>query len=645
MQPEESNKIEDVKQSLYSRNAPDIRTRRKMRFFGKKAEVPTSWDRPGEPQAEPVPSVEYKDHSMSFFVKVLIGSFVFCALAVGVGAYLFLNGSNLISANNISIDISGPVSVPAGTPISLTIKIANKNNVILKDANLLIQFPAGTTKPEDTTTSLESIHESLGDIAPGASITKTAQAVVFGEQNLQKQISVVVTYGVAGSSSIFTKEQTYEILINSSPVVVSASSFKEVTSGQEFETAVTIKSNAENTLKNVLLKATYPFGFEYKSSSLRPLSSDNTTWLLGDIPPGATRTIVINGALTGENSDLRSFRFAVGSQRSGAPSMIGTLLTESQNEVSIQKPFISLAIVLNNDATNADYVGQFGRSQNVTIRWTNNMPETISNTVITAKLSGSAYDKDGVLASGGFYRSATDEVVWNQQTNSELRSIKAGDTGTVTFSVVPANKGSGGMAISNPILTIAANVSADRTSASNVPNETTYITRNIKIASSVALSGRVARNQGPFANTGPIPPVAEQKSTYTVFWSVANSSNSVTNAIVAATLPPYVAWVGMVSPQTEEVTYDQNSGTVTWNVGSLSTSVSGSDNRREVAFQIALTPSVDQVNNTPILMNKAVLTALDGWTGSPVSSTQNYLSTSFSTDPTFKGGDDSVRPK
>ena len=46
---------------------------------------------------------EYEDHSMSFFTKLLIGSAIFCVIAVGLGLYLFLNGANLISGNNINI--------------------------------------------------------------------------------------------------------------------------------------------------------------------------------------------------------------------------------------------------------------------------------------------------------------------------------------------------------------------------------------------------------------------------------------------------------------------------------------------------------------------------------------------------------------
>ena len=81
----------------------------------------------------------------SFFTKLLIGSVIFCLIAVGVGAYLFFNGKNLISADNIDVTIDGPVSVPGGEPVSFDIGIINKNNVDLQLVDMTVNFPAGTT--------------------------------------------------------------------------------------------------------------------------------------------------------------------------------------------------------------------------------------------------------------------------------------------------------------------------------------------------------------------------------------------------------------------------------------------------------------------------------------------------------------------
>jgi hypothetical protein len=111
---------------------------------------------------------------------------------------------------------------------------------------------------------------------------------------------------------------------------------------------------------------------------------------------------------------------------------------------------------------------------------------------------------------------------------------------------------------------------------------------------------------------------------------------------VTAILPPYVAWLGKTSPSSEDLSFDANSGTVTWNVGKVSPYTADIAKRKEVFFQVSLQPSVDQITTAPILVNQAVLSATDAWTNAAISSSQGFLTSSFSTDPTYKNGYESV---
>lgn len=648
MHEEEKNRIEDLKQSIYSRNAPDVRSRRKMRFNTAETEMKRDWEHPVEVREDPVLNQAYEEHmqeqkhGMSFFTKLFIGSALFCVIAVGAGAYIFFNGGNFISGNNIDIKMSGPISVAGGTPVSIAITVTNNNSVALKTTDMVVHFPAGATDPRDTTQSLEDYQVTLGDINPGESVTKNVEAVIFGEENLQKTVKASVTYNIVGSSSVFTKEKTYDVLINSSPLVLSLSAPKETTSGQPFDLTVNVKSNSTNTLKNILLKGVYPFGYNFVSSSLKPASSDNTAWAIGDIAPGATKTLVIRGALSGEDSDLRAFHFSVGAKSPKNPLVIGTTFMESTYDLTIKKPSVSLAISVNNDTSSSDYTGQFGKAMNVNVKWANNLPETLSNVVITVKFSGTAYDKSNVNAVGGYFRSATNEMIWNQQTSPELASVAAGASGMLTFSIVPSQSQFGSKQVVNPTISMSGNVVGDRPGAPNFALNTGTVARNIRITSDVSLSGRVVRTTSAIMNSGPIPPVAEQKTTYTVVWSVDNTSNTVGNAIVTATLPPYVTWTGVISPATEDISFDKNAGQITWNIGNVNTFTSGTFARREVAFQVSFEPSIDQVGQVPIIINQATLTATDNWTKGTLQDTQGYLTSSFSTDPSFKYGDETV---
>ena len=639
---DEKNRIEELKKSLYSRSAPDVRTRRKLRFTPADTVVQKDWNTAPEEREAPQLNTAYEDHSMSFFTKLLIASIVFCLIAVGLGAYLFFNGANLISANNIDINISGPVSIPGGAPVTFNIQVTNKNNVDLESADLAVDFPAGTTDPADSTQELKTYRELLGDIKAGNSAQKAVAAIMFGEENLQKQIAVSVTYKVKGSTTLFTKKTSYDVLINSSPIVVTVDSYTEITSGQEFDLKVKLKSNSQDILKNVLLKGNYPFGFTFISSSIKPLS-DNATWKIGDIPPGAERTITIHGKVQGEDGETRVFHFLAGAQSSTDPKSIGTQYMTVDHTMTMQKPFVSLGIAINNTDGPNDFVGQFGQNERVTIKWFNNLPTTVSNMVITAKLSGSAYDKTAVYPDQGYFNSATNEIVWNQQTTSGFESVGAGESGEVSFSLIPKDTSTAANPLVNPVVTVTAGVAGNRTEGQSVPEKLSSLaTRTTRVSSNVALTGRVLRTIGPFVNMGPIPPKVEQSTSYTVVWTVDNTSSAVNNAQVIAGLPPYVKWLGQVSPSTEDVTYDENSGVVTWNIGNVNTYTLNSSRRREVYFQISFMPSINQADQTISLVNQSTLTATDSFTGAQLQSKQDYLTTRFSTDPNYKEGQSQV---
>lgn len=639
MQEEDKSRIDDLNSSLYSRNAPDVRTRRVLRVNPEGVDVQNKWQDLNE---VPVPGPAKKDHSMSFLVKLFIFSIVFCLAAVGLGAYLFLNGANLISANNIEVNINGPVSVPGGTPVTFDIAVTNKNNVDLQNADLAIIYPEGATDPANPQRELGTYHETIGSLRMGASYRKSVEAVIFGEQNIQKTIIVEVTYEVKGSNSPFTKRQSYDVLVNSSPVNLTVSSYKEITAGQEFDMSVNVKSNSGETLKNVLVSATYPFGFTFLSSTMKPLP-DNALWRVGDLPPGGQKIITIHGKLSGEDQDARVFHFTVGSQSLRNPNAIGTEFMSTVHEIALKKSFMSVGLSLNNDKSNSDAAGSFNQPVNVEISWFNNLPTAISGAEIVVKLSGSAYDKSLVQANQGYFRSSTDEIVWNSQTTPKLDIVSAGEGGSVNFSITPRDYGTANRTMNNPMLSFSVSVRGKRTQETGVPeNLSSIVSRNVRITSSASLSGRVLRTQGPFTNTGPIPPRVDQKSTYTITWTIDNTANVLNKTQVSATLPPYIKWMNNVSPSGEDIAYEVKSGTVTWNAGVVNANTARTGQRKTVSFQISYEPSINQLGSVPVLMSDSTMTATDDFTGATIHSAQPYLTTRFSTDPAYKPGDEIV---
>lgn len=636
----EESKIEQLKKSLYSRNSPDIRAKRRLQYEEPEVDVKTDWEHPAPVFEED--TSRYKRNSMSFFTKLFLCSIIFFILSLGIGAYLVFNKSNVVSADNVGITISAPISVAGGDPISFDIQISNQNNIKLESVNLSVDFPEGTTNTDNSSQELKNSREQLGDIESGGIGQKTIQAILYGEENTKKEIKVSVEYRVKGSNATFRKEKTFEVLISSSPINVSISSFAEVNSGQEFEMAVTLTSNSKEVIKNLLLKASYPFGYSFLSSDLKPIGN-SSTWRMGDIPPGGKKTIKIKGKLEGQDEEIRVFKFTTGVQSVRDDKVIGTEYISISQEISIKKPFMSVGVSLDGNADSQEYIALFNNPIKVEVSYFNNLPTAIIDGEVHVKLSGSAFEKASVSPEQGLYQSQDNEIVWNGITTDALRNIVAGENGRVSFSIVPRDLSTSLKSITNPDIKIDISIQGKRISESNVPESITSTAgRRVKIASNVFLSGQVVRSIGPFSNTGTVPPKAEQQTTYTVTWTVDNTSSNISNTRVQASLPPYVKWLGKTDPSGENISYNSVDGQLVWNIGSMGTYTAGTSRRKQVAFQISLNPSITQVGQIPILVNQSQLIALDDFTGETLKSSLGSMTTRFSTDPVFKDGDEKV---
>jgi len=646
MTPEEQSKIEELKKSLYSRNAPEIRPKRHLDFGARPVEtsnIPTDWEHPPEePGEDVVLNQKYKPAGLPFLTKFFLGSLLFFVIAMSIGAYLMFNGSNIISANNIDIVIDGPVTVAGGDPISFVVQVRNKNNITLESVDMAIDFPVGTVDVAERSKELKQYREFMNDISPGGIGQKTVKAVLYGEENSKKEITITISYRVAGSNAIFQKQKTYELLLSSSPLSLSVSSFKEVTSGQEIEFEVTLASNSAEIIRNLLLRATYPFGFTLTSTDTK-MESGGSTWKIGDIPPHGKKVIKFKGKLEGQDNEMRTFRFTAGAQSVKTSGVIGTEYIAATKEVSIKKPFISASIAFDGDDGEGIYIGEFNRPVKATISWFNNLPTSIIDGEIHLKLSGNSFDKISVSPGEGLYRSADNEIVWNRITTPALGEIGAGESGSVSFMFTPRDFSTPLRSVTSPGLAVDLSVSGKRISESNVPeNVVSSARRTIRISSQLSLSSVLVRSLPPFENTGPIPPKAEKMTTYTVIWTVDNTANTVTGAEVRALLPAYVKWLGKVSPVGEDISFNSKNGELVWRAGHVDTYTANTNRRKQVSFQIGFEPSVAQVGQAPFLVQDTTLTGLDDYTGEILTNTRQALTTVFSTDPAYKDGHDKV---
>jgi len=634
---EKLHSLEDMKRKLFVKDYKSLLTHRSGTLHHKDLRVSESWGDEGEKEEK----IEEKFFmKTSMFKKFFMFSIGFFVLAIIFALYTFLGGGNTVSNDNIDIAVLGNTFTAGGEDLPLQIEVTNKNNVDLELADLVIEYPKGSSL--DLTQDTERLRDSLGTIPSGQIKTDNMKVVLFGEQGSTRPVKITLEYRVAGSNAIFVKEKDYSVTINSAPIDINLDAPITSSPNQDVTFVVKTTLNATKSASGLLLKADYPPGFVFKSANPSPTIGNNV-WNLGDLSPGAERDTTITGRIIGaQDGEDKTFHFYAGSQDPNDKSNVGVVFNSLGHTILIKKPFIQAQLAINGITQN-EYASDSKTPIQATINWTNNLPTKISNAVIVAKISGNALDRKKIVAQDGFYNSANDTITWDKNSNPDFAEINPTDAGAVVFSlgILPLFTSSG--MIVDPVVNIDISISGqqplDGNSTSIVNDNDSKV---IKIISDANLVTKLLHFSGPFTNTGPVPPQSDKTTTYTVTWTLSNTSNNVSNAKVSSTLPPLVKFVGPISPTSEDLKYNPSTQEIVWNIGNIPKGTGVNGTSKEVSFQISLTPSSSQVGTTPIIVNDAILTGHDDFANVDVRVNRAALTTRLPNDPQAPGGADRV---
>jgi hypothetical protein len=649
MAQEEKPAVERLKGQLYSRDAKTDTGDERTPLSEGQIKAPTAWsdvktaitEVPSSAKEEPTLTPMRPKRRTSIASKFLLGSFAFFIVASGIAAYMFFGGGNVISPANISMEVVAPSLIDGGKAATFQLLIQNRNEASLEQADLIIDYPDGTRATNNPTKVLAHERQAIGTIHSGEQIKREFSGLFYGPEGTGDKIKVTLEYTVAGSNAIFQKEAEADFTIGSSPVSVSVTAPNEAISGEAVPLEVQIRSNATTPVENVVVQAQYPFGWSFSNATPRP-SAGGTFWRLGTMAPGSVKTIHIQGSLDGQDGDQRVFRFLVGSNTDTTDTQVKVPFLTVPQTLVVHRPFISGVITVAGQSGKNISVSS-GQKVSGSVTWQNNTPDPISNLQVLLTFEGPALDKNSIQGDNGFYQSSNSSIIWSSVQESSLTSVAPGATGKLNFSFATLPVASGNVLITNPIININLAVQGVRESFGGTPEQvSSAATAVVQLASQVSLAAQSFHSGSGAQNFGPIPPKAEVATSYTIIWTVKNSSNALANTAVSATLPPYVDF--FQAPQSSDVTYDEGSRTVKWNIGDVKAGAGYSSSAAQTSFQVTLHPSVSQVGQAPQLINEATLTGQDRFAQVPVSTSVAPVTTHTS-DPNFSNGMDIVSPK
>lgn len=541
--------------------------------------------------------------------------------------FSFTQGKVGIRADAILVDADFPVSVASGELFEVDFTIQNTNQLPIEELELVLEYPEGTSTAESVTEEVLRRRIDLGDLQAGGFVQHRDQVRFFGENDQRLFVNAVLEYQVPSSNAVFKIPKKIEVRLSSAPVRISVDALDSLTAGQTVTFDVVLESNAAEALENVMFVAEYPFGFSFIDADLQPTLNDNI-WRIEKIEPLESIEFTIQGTLAGQNNEERRFLFNTGIEDSENENTIGLALNSLDHFVTISKPFLDFDLLFSGETADV-FVRSSEDVLDGTLLLKNTTTQPIRDAEITLTFNELVYDRFRVRPQNGFFDSQNATLKWNEQTLEELSFIAPGEVKELSFTagLLPSVRDDGTIN-KNPELTLNATVSGERSNEDGADEViATDVLKKIILQTVPVLATTSRYNSEIFTNTGPVPPQVEQETLYEVSFDLRNTSSDIENAQMVTRLPQHVRWQDQFQPANEQVTYNDVTREITWEVGSLPAGTGYISAPRILSIQVGLFPSTTQVGESPILVETNRFMGYDTYTKTNVATEGAAVST------------------
>lgn len=573
--------------------------------------------------------------------KIGLTILVLLALAGAAAiAYYFLKPA----APNVSLEFSKPDQIYVGKPFNITISYSNSSDQVLKDAKFSLQLPPEISFLGQSTDQRVS-EESLGDIGPGNMIPKDFALIALNGAQSFKRVTAKLNYMTSSASRTpFEATSNADISIGQPAVGLIVTTPQSVNSGENFDLSVKVQNNTQEDLKGVNLALGYPPVFKFGHSDDKHDLVNNQQYAWPTLLKGQSDEITVNGNLLGADQSRYDFAATVSSNFTTGQTY--TINTQEAETAITPSPLTMRATV--NGADTANYIAQAGQTLDYVIYYKNNSSVPLSNLKLSAKLVGAMFDFP-TLQTDAVFDSINSVLSWSQQNASDLSILNLGEEKQLKFQVklkgtFPIQR------LGDKNFTLKVNLNMESpTVPPNVAAQKTVslVALETKVAGQTALkaSGYFYDASSGILNKGVYPAKVDQKTQYTIHWTIINYSTDITNAVIMAKLAPGANFTGQIKSNADsQPTYDANTGIVTWNLGSVPATKGVLSAPYEAIFQIEYTPSSVQAGEDIQLMGATTFSATDSFTGGQIGATDAEITSLLPDDTKVTAQDRRVRP-
>lgn len=565
-------------------------------------------------------------YKSKIFIFTLIILFMAAVAASGIIYYGIFQKEGAVT-----LEISGEATAEAGETKTWTVTIRNSLGVAVKNSELNFVYPKGVVPVGDENV-LKNLRSKIRieEIMPGEERRFDFTAQIFGDTGEEKIVEASFLYQPSNISSRLQKQESFSTVISLVPLTVFFDIPEKAISGQDAKIKIEIAASSKSNFGNLYMRIDWPGGLEFLSSDIKP-DYGNNIWKLGDLVVGKSRSITVNSRVIGFPEEIKLFIVSIG-EYNPETRQFKTFLDKT-GEIHMASPPIFIRQDVNKTE---NYVAKFGESLNFSIYYKNNLSVAVRDVFIRTRLSEELLDLKDLRIDKGFFDGASRELVWSAASSPELKELDPGESGSVTFSVAVKKQPLIG-SFSDKDFIISSSAKIDTRTVPEGLEGAKLEYENfleIKLKTQLAVFSKAVFYNSPLGpNIGILPPAVGKETGYTIIFQISNLYSDAKGVKIYASLPGSVRWLEQVTgDKKEKLSFNPSSGELIWDVGDVFAGTGVVRPRMFLAFNVAITPGEDAVNNRALLVKDIRAIGTDSFTKTDLNGVAGDVTTELRED-------------
>lgn len=531
------------------------------------------------------------EHAKKLFVFDLFLLAVAVVMFISTLYFLFWNPG---LTDQIDLKISlGDGRVKSGEEMRLTVDYKNRSKYALHDAVVALHLPSGFVidrqkTPLDTFSDQSTFY--IQNIRPGAKGQLAIYGYMWVTPKTDEDITALLSY--IPENSKYKEQKLGKFLMNLPDSVLQGNLQMATTSfaNSAVPFTLTLKNTSDRLLSDLDLKFNFPGKINTADHLINNINLEKNT------EKTVTGTIIM---------PAKSGQYNLLAILNGKFNNTKIKILETQNTVKTFSPQVDIKATIN-DSIN---YGEPNKEINASILWKNNGQFLLQNQTIRVAFTPGVVDLRATAKANNF-KLENNLITIDSSVRTALANGAPGASEQFDFKVILLPSFSLGN-IENPPLEIRPSFSAELKELIGQKFEVPGQTAGLPLATELSLSPSVRyySDDGDQLGRGPLPPTAGQTTKYWVFIQINNTTNPIKDASLQISLNNNATFTGKQSV-TIGPALIHNSGNISWNYRELP-----AHSQTGWYFEVATTPSIDQIGQNINLINNIKFTATDKTTG------------------------------